>query len=204
MQYILGGVTGGLGKVLSDLTRATAVSRQQCDLGFDASVESWATSLYERTHIINLAGVSRNAMLHKGNEQDWADTVQVNLIGNMRLIKHCRSVFKEHPGSTLTLVGSVTTHSAPAGTGVYTATKSALEGLTRVASREYAPFARVNLLELGYYDQGMIKQVDTTAIVKTIPLGRLGTANDLWEAWKFIIACQYVTGSIIPVNGGLA
>lgn len=209
-QYIFGGLTGGLGtalwKVMAD---AQAVGRANCDLVSEASVKNYADTFVEQDgtepiHLMNLTGLSLSVMLHKQDEKDWQKMLDLNLLGNARLLKHFRKVFKAHPGSSLTMVGSVTVRLGPAGTGIYTASKSALEGLVSVAAHELAPFARVNLIELGYCDVGIIRQVDTAALIPNIPLGRLGTANDLAEAWKFCMNCQYLTGAIIPVNGGLA
>lgn len=206
--YILGGLTGGLGKALwIRFSDSVAVGRRECEVTSNESVSGWVSCLEEDDgpiHVINLTGISRSAMLHKGQKGDWDDMLDINLHGNARLLKFLRPVFKTHPGSSFTMIGSVTTALAPAGTAIYTATKAALEALARVAAREFAPFGRVNVIQLGYCDVGIIKQVNTEALIPTIPLGRLGTAADLAEAWKFCMNCQYLTGATVPVNGGLA
>lgn len=207
--YILGGLTGGMGQALWNVSpKALAVGRKHADLTSEESIHGWVQEIAQDSgplHIINLTGISRSAMLHKQSAGDWHSMLDVNLVGSALLLKHLRLILKEHPGTTITLVGSVTVRTAPAGTAIYTASKSALEGLVRVVAHEFAPLARVNLIELGYCDQGMIKQVrDQESMIRSIPLGRLGTANDLNEAWKFCMNCQYLTGAIIPVNGGLA
>lgn len=209
-RFVLGS-TGGLGKQVVRLTSAVGVGREWCNLEskpHDASSPAnWATSLDAiegELHVLNLAGQTYSAMLHKDGEPDQQRLLNVNLMGNARLLKALRPVFKNHPGSTFTMVGSVTARLGTVGTGIYSATKSALEGLTRVAAHEFAPFARVNLLNLGYCDMGMIANVRNVAeVVASIPLRRLGTSADVAEAWKFFIACKYVTGAIVNVNGGL-
>lgn len=212
MKIILG-ITGGLGNALF-LSHCEplmlCVTRDKCDVVSDGCVKKWADSiasmLVEPFHILNATGLSVSGMLHKSAmyDESWRKMVDVNLLGNARLLKYLRPVFKERPGSTFTMLGSVTTRTKPVGTAIYTATKSALEGLTRVGACEMAPFARVNLLELGYFSSGMIRQVpDIEGLKAKIPLGRLGEAEDLWRAWQFVIECAYVTGAIIPVNGGL-
>lgn len=207
--YVLGGVTGGLGKELvSEVPGTIPVGRQDCDVADGQSVLNWTQSLasINALHIINLTGVSVSSMLHKGAPMDWVHILNVNLLGNAMLLKFLREKFKFRPGSTFTMVGSVTTKLGPAGTGVYTASKAALEGLCKVAAKEFAPFGRVNLLELGYFEAGLIKQIPNSSLdvlEMMIPLQRLGTVDDLWKAWQFLIECQYVTGATIAVNGGL-
>ncbi len=207
-MFVLGGGTGGLGRSVVELTKAFAFGRDWCDVTSDGSVAAWAEDLLDHKddlHILNLTGAMSSSMLHKGNNIDWLKMLQVNVLGNARLLRVLRGVFKERPGSTFTMVGSVTSELGVVGTGIYSASKSALEGLTRVAAHEFAPFARVNLLHLGYCDVGMIKDVPNhDALIASIPLKRLGTAEDVAEAWKFFINCKYVTGAIVNVNGGLA
>lgn len=201
-NYILGGVTGGLGRQLLKLSpMSIPVGRQDCNVTNANSVQNWTESIVDTVaHVINLTGFSKSAMLHKSDPMDLIQAIDVNILGNVRLLKYLRPLFKARPGSTFTMVGSVTTNLAPAGTAIYTASKAALEGLCKVAAKEFAPFGRVNLLELGYFDAGIIDQVP---IHPKIPLARLGNAADLAAAWKFIRECEYLTGSIIPINGGL-
>lgn len=212
--YILGGVTGGLGKELLGLVpNAIPVGRQDCDVQKEKSVQNWTDSINQRAsvwvapfHVINLTGVSHSAMIHKGEVIDWCSMLSVNVIGNALLLKYLRPLFKGRPGSTFTMVGSVTTKLGPAGTGVYTASKAALEGLCKVAAKEFATWGRVNLLELGYCEAGMIKQIPNSsvdAMETMIPLERLGNAKDLATAWEFVRNCSYLTGSTIAINGGI-
>lgn len=220
--YILGGVTGGLGKELLGLVpNAVPVGRQDCDVQKEESVQNWTDSISRciskdeitqsfthipiptfsnQMHVINLTGVSHSAMLHKGEVIDWCSMLSVNVIGNALLLKYLRPLFKGRPGSTFTMIGSVTTKLGPAGTGVYTASKAALEGLCKVAAKEFAPFSRINLLELGYFEAGIVNQVED---LPQIPLDRMGQPSELATAWEFVRNCQYLTGSTIEINGGI-
>jgi NAD(P)-dependent dehydrogenase (short-subunit alcohol dehydrogenase family) len=205
--FVLGGATGGLGKQVVRISSAAGVGRSWCDLNNQESVTNWCASLSAldgEIHILNLAGKMSSGMLHKASLLDWQLMLDTNVAGNALALSRLRAVFKSHPGSTYTMVGSVTAELGVIGTGLYSATKSALEGLTRVAAHEFAPFARVNLLHLGYCNAGMIAAVPNhEELIESIPLKRLGTAEDVAEAWKFFINCQYVTGAIVNVNGGL-
>src|SRR5271166_1797828 len=163
-RLVLGGATGGLGMSVVESVGCFAVGREWCDVSGDGSVFGFAESLLKyaqqgELHVLNLSGAMSSSMLHKGNFADWMKMLNVNLLGNARLLRELRSVFKQRPGSTFTMVGSVTSELGVVGTGMYSATKSALEGLTRVAAHEFAPFARINLLQLGYFDRGMISSV---------------------------------------------
>ena len=204
--FVLGGATGALGKRVVRISSAVGVGRAWCDLNSQESAANWCASLSAldgEIHILNLAGKMTSGMLHKASLLDWQLMVDTNALGNALMLSRLRAVFKSHPGSTFTMVGSVTAALGVPGTGIYSASKSALEGLARVAAHEFVPFARVNLLHLGYCDAGMIASVPNhEALIESIPLKRLGTAEDVAEAWKFFINCQY-TGAIVNVNGGL-
>src|SRR5690606_25177558 len=114
---------------------------------------------------------------------------------------------KERPGSTLTLCSSVVSETGVVGTATYAATKSALHGLIRAASKEWARYGgRINAIQLGYFAYGMIDQVPEALLEdlkKTIPLMRLGQVDELWSACNFLVSNNYMTGNVLRLNGGL-
>ena len=210
MRVVIGG-TGGIGKELARVLMAVTTNRALLNVESEESIAAWCaperwTMENEPLHIVNATGVSISAMLHKAQLLDIEHMLRVNLISHVLLLKHLRPLFKQLlPGSTYTAIGSVTVDIAPVGTGVYTASKAALRGLVPIAAREFAPFARINLLEAGYTELGMIAQVpDHAALIRTIPVRRLGRIEDLKLACEYIMDNEYMTGSILKVNGGLA
>ena len=105
-------------------------------------------------------------------------------------------------------VSSVVSTLGVPGTSAYAASKEGVIGLTRVIAKENASLGiTANVLSLGYFDRGMIEQVPTKmleSIEAQIPMGHLGHPRSIVSAINFLIEAEYVTGAVIPINGGLA
>jgi 3-oxoacyl-[acyl-carrier protein] reductase len=212
----MGGVTGGLGQPLhqalcgiyAGTQVVSAIGRRHCDVESEASIRLFFETIVcdGPLHVINATGVSISGMIHKTEVSDINRMLRVNLVSNILMLKYAREIYKAH-GGTFTMFSSVTASDGPAGTAVYSASKAALNGLTRVASKEFAGWGtRVNCLELGYFNRGMISQLPgqhLQTIVDKIPLQDLGTVGALAEACRFLIECEYLTGATVKVNGGL-
>jgi len=214
---VFGGATGGLGSAL--VVRlwvpgkdVLAVGRRHCDIESEASVEAYWNDAPDwpdgPLHIINATGYNANATLAKMTWEDFDKVMRVNVGGAFLILKHAAPVLRERPGSTVTLFSSIVPRLGVIGTSAYSASKSALIGLVKTASLEFARFGvRVNLIELGYFDYGMIKQVPEAMrdeLVAKTPLRRLGTIDDLGHACEFLMRCEFITGATIRLNGGLA
>jgi NAD(P)-dependent dehydrogenase (short-subunit alcohol dehydrogenase family) len=93
------------------------------------------------------------------------------------------------------------------GTSSYAASKAGLWGLTKSIAAENAKKGiTVNTLNLGYFNIGMITEVPEDilkGIVQNIPVQKLGDPEDIYNAVKFIISADYLTGTSIDINGGL-
>jgi 3-oxoacyl-[acyl-carrier protein] reductase len=220
---IIVGLTGGLGSGLlgyfDEHAEASApygtvvgTSRQDFDLQDPASVETYFAGLAQQLgpepiHLVNAAGVSLNGYVHKQAHDDWQTTLEVNLSSAFVLVRALHPLVRERPGSSILLLSSVVSETGVAGTAAYAASKAGIRGFVRSASRELARHdVRINCLELGYFDRGMINQVTPeflTQLESEIPLGRLGTVDDLFFACDFALRCRYLTGGVIKLNGGL-
>lgn len=214
--YIFG-ANGGIGRVLVEeldkrfgslSSNIIPVFRGECGLGSQRQIESYFAQLdtLGPIHIINATGRSLNGMIHKMAVEDFRRSLSINLIANFLLLKHSRAWMKANPGSSFLMLSSVVSELGIPGTSAYASAKAALRGLTKTAAAEFAPFARVNCLELGYFDTGIIEQVPDEMKVKlcdAIPLGRLGDPKEIVAAVEFTLQCSYLTGAVIPVNGGL-
>ncbi len=215
MILIFGGTTGGLGQPLHqalcsmywEKQNVMSIGRKHCDVESEASIESFCKTITcdGPLHIINATGVSISAMIHKTEVGDMSRMIRVNLCSNILLLKHARELYKQH-GGTFTMLGSIAGSDGPVGTAVYAASKAALSGQARVASKEFARLnTRVNVVELGYMLAGMAEQVadQLPAIREKIPLLRFGHPQSLAQVCQFLIDCDYVTGATIKVTGGL-
>lgn len=222
-MVIIIGSTGGLGAGLVEhLTaepphageRVVPVVRKDVELENPDSIRGFfefvTDGIPERepVHVINAAGVSINGFLHKLDVEAWDQTLRVNVTANLYLVRALRALLAGRDDGSLLVFGSVVSRLGVPGTIAYATAKSALHGFTRTAAHELARAGgRVNCLDLGYFDAGMIEQVPDAALqqlVDTVPLRRLGTSDDLAEACRFACRCRFLTGSIVDLNGGLA
>lgn len=212
-MIMLLGSSGGIGSKLKPLlgNDVFGIERKHCDLREPVRLEELLLEkLYipnaQPLHIVNCAGISINGMCHKQSVEDFDNTFTVNVETNWLLLKYARDLLKVRGGS-VTMMSSVVAARGQAGCTLYGASKGALHGMVRSACKELAPFARVNVIELGYFNTGMIGQLSIEALAKVeeeVPMKRLGTVEDIAKAVKFCMECEYLTGSVIRLNGGLA
>lgn len=222
MLFIFG-ANGGIGRgLLESYTRTlgygyggvTGVYRDMCDIEDENSVRAFWENLdgidsvgRGPVYFINATGKNVNGMLHKYTFDDMALTMNVNVVGSAVLLKHFRRVIKTRPGSAAVLLTSVVGRLGVPGCALYGAAKSAIVGLTRSVAKEFAPIGgRVNCVEMGYYDVGMMESIPSAqreAIIDQIPLKRLGRVDDLRKVCDFALSCEYLTGASITVSGGL-
>jgi len=169
--------------------------------------------------LINNAGILRDGLLVKKDREtgaikklgkdQWDAVIAVNLTGATLLARDCVAKMAEtgtKPGVVVNM-SSVARH-GNRGQSNYSAAKSALATNTKTWSLEWAPFGvRCGAVAPGMVEtpmtQGM-NQKARDALVAAIPVGRIGTTEDLWLAVKFVLECDYFNGRTIDVDGGLA
>lgn len=157
--------------------------------------------------LINLAAVSIDKLLIQTTPEEWRKAYTVNVESNFLLMKHfARQMISDEFGR-LIMVSSIVSKQAPTGTSAYASSKAALEGLCRAAAHEYGRFnITSNILELGYFEQGLIKTLTAKGqkeILNRIPSKAFGRITNIASAIKFLIEADYVNGSIIQINGGI-
>jgi len=191
--------------------RARAVA---LDVSSDASVEPAVKELL-REHatiplLVNNAGVTRDNLLMRMKSEDWNAVIDTNLSGLYRL---CRAVVpsmvKARFGRIVSIT-SVVAHIGNAGQANYAASKAGMEGFTRSLARELASRnVTVNCVAPGFIDTDMtraLSEPQREALLAQVPLGRLGTPEDVAGAvtWLMGPGASYVTGITLDVNGGMA
>jgi len=157
--------------------------------------------------IINCSGLSINTYLHKSDEKLWIKTIETNLIGSYNIYKHSLSHMRKVGNGTIINLSSIVGQIAVQGTSAYSASKSALDGLTRTAACENASKdITINNIALGYFDRGLIDQVPKEArnnLLNSIPKKRFGHPSEIVQTILFMEKNRYLTGSTINLNGGL-
>ena len=177
-----------------------------------AKIMDAALSIFGRADIlVNNAGIIRRAALLEFPEADWNDVLNVNLNGPFRLSQRFARelVTRKAPGKIIN-IASMLSFQGGVQVASYTASKSALAGLTKAMANELAPHGiNVNALAPGYMATDNTAQLRADparnqAILERIPAGRWGTPDDLAGAVVFLAspASDYMHGFTLAIDGG--
>jgi 3-oxoacyl-[acyl-carrier protein] reductase len=159
--------------------------------------------------LINNAGITADNLMIRMSDDEWNDVIETNLSSIFRITKEIvRDMMKQRYGRIIN-IGSVVGLSGNAGQVNYSSSKSALLGFSKSLAREVASRnITVNIISPGFIDTDMtkkLKEEQKSALISSIPLGRMGSAAELANVVKFIASeeASYITGENINVNGGL-
>ena len=159
--------------------------------------------------VINNAGIGVDGILSTMQDDDVHRTITVNLEAAVQLTRAClKSMLRRETGAVLNIT-SVNGIRGFSGVSIYSATKAALDGLTRSLAREVGPSGiRVNSIAPGYFESDMTSKLrdrQKAWIVRQTPRRRLGAVSDLVGVIRFLISpeAEFITGQTIVVDGGL-
>ena len=189
----------GRGAVL-DVTNATAVEQ---------TLAAIHTEFGDIAILVNNAGITRDMLLVRMKEADWDAVFETNLKASYRLSKAMlRSMMKARFGRIIN-IGSVVGSSGNPGQVNYVAAKAGLVGFTKALAQEVGSRGiTVNCVAPGFIDTDMTRALtdeQRTKLVERIPLGRMGSSEDIAEAVAYLASDEagYVTGVTLHVNGGM-
>lgn len=198
-HYLKENKISGVGKVLN-VTDGTSVETVLSDV----TKEFGAPSI-----LVNNAGITRDNLMMRMKDDEWYDVIDTNLNSLYRLSKGVlRGMTKARWGRIIS-IGSVVGAMGNAGQANYAAAKAGLEGFTRALARELGSRSvTVNAVAPGFIDTDMTKELPEAqrdALLTQIPLGRLGQAKEIAQTVVFLASdsASYITGTTIPVNGGM-
>jgi 3-oxoacyl-[acyl-carrier protein] reductase len=161
------------------------------------------------TILVNNAGITRDQLLMRMSEDDWEMVLDTNLRSVYRLSKAClRGMMKARQGRIIN-IASVVGSMGNAGQANYAAAKAGMMGFTRSLAREVGSRGiTVNVVAPGFIDTDMTRELNEAqrdAMLKDIPLNRLGEAAEIAEAVGFLASASaaYITGQTLHVNGGM-
>jgi 3-oxoacyl-[acyl-carrier protein] reductase len=213
---------GGLAETASMAKGPGKVHVRKLNVADEADVASfveWAHGAMGGLNgLVNNAGILRDGLLVKKDretgqikklpKEQWDAVIGVNLTGATLLARDCvaKMVATGSKPGVVVNMSSVARH-GNRGQSNYTAAKAALAANARTWSLEWAPFGiRCVAVAPGMVEtpmtQGM-NQKARDALVAAIPVGRIGTPEDLWLAVRFALECDYFNGRTIDVDGGL-
>jgi len=180
----------------------------------DAAATDAALAAIEARHgpvtiLVNNAGITRDNLLVRMKDEEWDAIMATNLKPVFRLAKAVlRGMMKTRRGRIIQ-IGSVVGASGNAGQANYAAAKAAVVGFTKSLAQEVGSRnITVNCVAPGFIDTDMtrsLSEAQRTALLARIPLGKLGTPQDIADAVAFLAGprAAYVTGATLHVNGGM-
>jgi 3-oxoacyl-[acyl-carrier protein] reductase len=159
--------------------------------------------------VVANAGITRDGLLLRMDDAAWGDVLRTNLDGAFHTIRRAAPGMLRARFGRIVAVGSVTGLSGSAGQANYGAAKAGLIGLTRAVARELASRnVTANVVAPGPITTAMTDALGDDrrqAMTSQVPLGRFGTAEEVAAVVAFLCsdAAGYVTGAVLPVDGGL-
>jgi len=187
---------------------AVAVDVADAD-AVNASVKQILADAGKVDILVNNAGVTRDGLLMRMSEEDWDTVLDTNLKGAFHFVKALTRAFLKQKSGRIINVASVIGLIGNPGQANYAASKAGLIGFSKSVARELASRGvTVNVLAPGFIDTDMtavLSDEQKEAILKEIPLGRLGQAEDIANAALFLAGegAAYITGQVLAVDGGM-
>ena len=188
---------------VAERTGATAIC---CDVADGAAVKAAFAQIPDVDVLICNAGVMWFGLMSMMEESAWDRIFDVNVKG----VYHCvnaamPSFLKKHTGCVIT-VSSMWGQVGASCEAAYSATKGAIIALTKALAKELGPSGvRVNCVAPGVILTDMCASVDPEVLAEMAeetPVGRNGTAMDVAKAMAYLAGADFVTGQVLPVNGG--
>lgn len=157
--------------------------------------------------LVNNAGVTRDGLLAMMSEEAWDSVLDTNLKGAFNMLRHCAAMLLRSGSGCVINISSVSGLMGNAGQANYSASKAGLIGLTKSAAKELAAKGvRCNAVAPGFIETDMTAALSAQSeeLIKQIPLARRGRPEDVAEAVAYLAVADYVTGTVLTVDGGLS
>lgn len=188
---------------------ATIGEAAQVTAFIDAAT-AWAGGLYA---LVNNAGIAREGILATLPQVEIDTLLQTNLNGAIQAARAALRHLLRNPAGTggrIINISSIIGQRGYTGLAAYAATKAGLDGLTRALAREVGRRAiTVNSVAPGYLETEMSSTLSggqRDQIIRRTPLGRLGSADDIWPTVRFLLSdgAGFITGQTLVVDGGIS
>ena len=159
--------------------------------------------------LIANAGITADTLVLRMSEEDWSSVIDTNLTGSFRLAKRAAKGMLRLRRGRIVFISSVVGLTGSAGQVNYAASKSGLVGMARSLARELGSRSiTANVVAPGFIETDMtavLSDDQKTAIKTQVPLGRYGSPDEIAQTvlWLTGDGAAYVTGAVIPVDGGL-
>jgi 3-oxoacyl-[acyl-carrier protein] reductase len=175
----------------------------------NAMVEQVTQAFGRLDILVNNAGITRDGLILRMKDEDWDLVLSINLKGAFLCTRAALKHMTKQRSGTIINIASIVGAMGNAGQANYVASKAGLIGMTKTIAREYANRnVTANAVAPGFIDTAMTQALSENVrqeLQKQIPLGRLGTSEDVANAVRFLAspAAAYITGQVVHVNGGM-
>ena len=181
----------------------------RCDVSDFQAVKAAVSAIkadFGTAHIlVNNAGITRDRLAAMMSEADFDAVLDTNLKGAFNMIRHCAGLFIRNQEGCIINISSISGLMGNAGQCNYAASKAGLIGLTKSVAKELAPKGiRCNAIAPGFIQTDMTSTQADHPMLSMIPLGTMGTPEDVADAAVYLATANYVTGEVLRVDGGLA
>ncbi|MGZ4705160.1 MAG: 3-oxoacyl-ACP reductase FabG [Acidimicrobiales bacterium] len=184
-----------------------------CDVTDSDQVDAAFTSIEEALGPVEVlvanAGITNDMLVLRMDEAAFSSVVDTNLTGGFRLARRAVQKMMRARFGRIIFISSVVASTGQAGQANYSASKAGLVGLARSLAREFASrHITVNVVAPGPITTDMTAALSDdrqAAITEAVPRGRVGAPQEVAETVRFLAsdAAGYITGAVIPVDGGL-
>ena len=185
----------------------------RCDITDPAQVDAAFAEVEEKLGPVEVlvanAGITADTLLLRMSEDDWTSVIDTNLTGSFRLAKRAAKGMLRLRRGRIVLISSVVGLLGSAGQANYAASKAGLVGMARSLARELGSRSiTANVVAPGFVETDMTEVLtddQKAAIKQQVPLGRYAQPDEIAAAvtWLASDGAGYVTGAVIPVDGGL-
>ena len=190
--------------------RALALRANIANLQEAEAMADEAVAKLGAVHImVNNAGITRDALILRMKEEDWDAVINVNLKGVFNCTKAVVKHMSKQRYGRIVNIASIVGEMGNAGQANYSASKAGVIALTKTVAREFATRnITCNAVAPGFIDTAMTQALSEKVkeeLAKQIPMGRLGTPEDVAEGVLFLVSetTGYITGQVLNINGGM-
>jgi len=210
--YTVAANYGGNDAAAQTFTARTGIPAYKFDVAdFDAvtaGIEAIEQELGAIEVLVNNAGITRDGTMHKMSHDQWQAVIDTNLGSCFNCSRAVIEGMRERGFGRIVNIGSINGQAGQYGQVNYAAAKSGIHGFTKALAQEGAAKGiTVNAVAPGYVDTDMVRAVPPAVlekIIARIPVGRLGTPEDIARTVLFLVAdeASFITGATLSVNGG--
>ena len=190
------------------------ITAVRCDVTDSESVDAAFGEVEEKlgpvTVLVSNAGITKDGLTMRMGEDDFTSVLDSNLTGGFRVAKRAVKAMMKARKGRIIFISSIVGIGGQAGQANYAASKSGLHGLARSLAKEFSSRnITVNVVAPGPIATDMtaaLTEAQLSGMTDMVPLGRMGEPEEIAATVAFLASPQagYITGTIIPVDGGMA